>query len=151
MALCTGIVVTTNTVDVPVRQSTITDIGVASLKKSERVTQTVFSSLTVALKSLNFMHARPPYYLLAGDGITIVNLQTKLLIVENTLVIQTLTNSDVLSYHGEGVRGVHRHIPTMLNLTVSLMSVGFNVNASTIWNTNAELETASTTKHICDL
>ena len=54
MALFTDSDFTTNTVDVPVGQSTITDNGVVSLKKSDGVTQTVFSSLTVVLKSIGF-------------------------------------------------------------------------------------------------
>ena len=150
MALFTDLDFTTNTVDVPVGQSTITDNGVVSLTKSDGVTQTVFSSLTVALKALNFMNSRSQYYMMAGDDITIVNLQTKLLIVENTFVNQKLLNSYVFSYHGKGVRGVHRNMSTMFNLTDSLMSVGFKVNSSTIWNTNVDLETASTNIKICD-
>ena len=73
MALFTDSGFTTNAVDVPVGQSTITDNGVASLKKSDGVTQTRFSSLTVALKPLNFMNSRSHYYMMAGDDITIVN------------------------------------------------------------------------------
>ena len=79
----------------------LTDTGSITLIKSDATTETVFDSLTTALKCLKFMNSKNMYYLMAGDDITIVNCQTKLLILENTFTNQKMINSYVFSYHGK--------------------------------------------------
>ena len=129
-----------STIDVPVGQTTITDNGNISIIKSDGVNQTVFNSLSTALKCLNFMNSRGQYYMEAGDDLTILNLQTKLLIVENTFINQKLMNSYVLTYHGNSVKAIHRNLSNLFNLTDALKSVGFKVE-STNFNTNLDLQT----------
>ena len=77
------------------------DTGSITLIKSDATTETVFDSLTTALTCLNFMNSKNMYYLMAGDDLTIVNCQTKLLILENTFTNQSLIDSYVFSYHGK--------------------------------------------------
>ena len=85
--------------------ASLTDTGSITLIKSDATTETVFDSLTTALKCLNFMNSKNMYYLMAGDDITIVNCQTKLLILENTFTNQKMINSYVFSYHGNKNKG----------------------------------------------
>ena len=103
MALFDSTDFSTYTVDVPSSEvgNALIDNGNISLIKSDGSTQIVFNSLETALKCLNFMNARNQYYIIAGDDITIVNCQTKLLILENTFINQKMLNSYVFSYHGK--------------------------------------------------
>ena len=127
-------------IDVPVGQSgNVTDNGNISIIKSDGVNQIVFNSLSTALNCLNFMNSRGQYYMAAGDDLTILNLQTKLLIVENTFINQKLMNSYVLTYHGNSVKAIHRNLSNLFNLRDALTSVGFKIEASQ-FNTNADLQ-----------
>ena len=116
----------------------LTDTGSITLIKSDATTETVFDSLTTALKCLNFMNSKNMYYLMAGDDITIVNCQAKLLILENTFTNQKMINSYVFSYHGKKIKGIHRNLSNMVNLTDALISVGFKTN-NTIFQDNSDL------------
>ena len=118
----------------------LTDTGSITLIKSDATTETVFDSLTTALKCLNFMNSKNMYYLMAGDDITVVNCQTKLLIVENTFTNQKMINSYVFSYHGKKIKGIHRNLSSMVNLTDALISVGFKTN-NVVFQNNGDLET----------
>ena len=118
--------------------ASLTDTGSITLIKSDATTETVFDSLTTALKCLNFMNSKNMYYLMAGDDITIVNCQTKLLILENTFTNQKMINSYVFSYHGKKIKGIHRNLSNMVNLTDALISVGFKTN-NTIFQDNSDL------------
>ena len=89
-----------NTVDIPNGESTITDTGSINIILSTGVNQPVFNSLSTALKCLNFMNSRNQYFIMAGDDITIINCQTKLLIFENTFINQTCITSYDFTYHG---------------------------------------------------
>ena len=129
------------TVDTPSGQSgNPTDTGAITLIKSDATTETVFDSLTTALKCLNFMNSKNMYYLMAGDDIAIVNCQTKLLILENTFTNQKMINSYVFSYHGKKIKGIHRNLSNMVNLTDALISVGFKTN-NVVFQNNNDLET----------
>ena len=143
MALFDSTDFSTYTVDVPSSEvgNALIDNGNISLIKSDGSTQIVFNSLETALKCLNFMNARNQYYIIAGDDITIVNCQTKLLILENTFINQKMLNSYVFSYHGKKTTAAHRNLSVLSNLTDALTSVGFKVNSSTPFNTNLDLET----------
>ena len=124
----------------PTGAASLTDTGSITLIKSDATTETVFDSLTTALKCLNFMNSKNMYYLMAGDDITIVNCQTKLLILENTFTNQKMINSYVFSYHGKKMKGIHRNLSNMVNLTDALISVGFKTN-NTVFQNNNDLET----------
>ena len=118
----------------------LTDTGSITLIKSDATIETVFDSLTTALKCLNFMNSKNMYYLMAGDDITIVNCQTKLLILEKTFTNQKMINSYVFSYHGKKIKGIHRNLSNMVNLTDALISVGFKTN-NLVFQNNNDLET----------
>ena len=122
----------------PSGAASLTDTGSITLIKSDATTETVFDSLTTALKCLNFMNSKNMYYLMAGDDITIINCQTKLLILENTFTNQKMINSYVFSYHGKKIKGIHRNLSNMVNLTDALISVGFKTN-NTIFQDNSDL------------
>jgi len=124
----------------PTGAASLTDTGSITLIKSDATTETVFDSLTTALKCLNFMNSKNMYYLMAGDDITIINCQTKLLILENTFTNQKMINSYVFSYHGKKIKGIHRNLSNMVNLTDALISVGFKTN-NTVFQNNNDLET----------
>ena len=53
----------------------LTESGSITLIKSDATTETVFDTLTTALKSLSFKNSKHMHYLMAGDDITIVNCQ----------------------------------------------------------------------------
>ena len=122
----------------PTGAASLTDTGSITLIKSDSTIETVFDSLTTALKCLNFMNSKNMYYLMAGDDITIVNCQTKLLVLENTFTNQKMINSYVFSYHGKKIKGIHRNLSNMVNLTDALISVGFKTN-NTIFQDNSDL------------
>ena len=124
----------------PTGAASLTDTGSITLIKSDATTETVFDSLTTALKCLNFMNSKNMYYLMAGDDITIVNCQTKLLILENSFTNQKMINTYVFSYHGKKIKGIHRNLSNMVNLTDALISVGFKTN-NTVFQNNNDLET----------
>lgn len=129
------------TVDIPSGQSgNPIDTGSITLVKSDSTIETVFDSLTTSLKCLNFMNSKNMYYLMAGDDITVVNCQTKLLILENTFTNQKMINSYVFSYHDKKIKGIHRNLSNIMNLTDALISVGFKTN-NTIFKNNNDLET----------
>ena len=135
------------TIDVPFpKNSTVTIPNYATntpitIITSDGVTRTVFDTVATALLCLNYMRSRKQYYLQASDEITIINCETKLLIVENTFLNQKLMNSFVFCYFNGAVTGIHRNLSTLMSLTESLVSVGYKKTSSTPFNTNAELET----------
>ena len=71
------------------------------------------------------MHARKQYYLQANDDVIIVHVSgVKLLILETSMLNQKLLNSYNFIYSRKSVRGVHRNLSTISNLTDCLISVG---------------------------
>ena len=78
---------------------------------------------------------------MAGNDITFSNCQTKLLIFENTFINQKCITSYDFTYHGKTIKGIHRNLSNLFNLTDALISVGFKVSSTIAWNTNGDLET----------
>ena len=116
--------------------------GAVSLILSTGRTETVFDSLDTALRCLAFMHARKQYYLQASDDIIIVNVSgVKLLILETSMLNQKLINSYNFTYSRKSVRGVHRNLSTINNLTDCLISVGYKKSSTTPFANNYDLET----------
>ena len=62
---------------------------------STGITQQVFDSLSTALKSIHYMEQQRIYSLSPNEDITILNLRSKLLILENTYTKQKMINSYV--------------------------------------------------------
>ena len=116
--------------------------GSVDLILSTCVTQQVFDSLSSALKCIHYMEANSLYSLSPYENVTILNLRGKLLNLENTYINQKMMNSYVFTYHGAGVRAIHRSMADTVTLTNALSSVGFRC-VGLPWSTdcNPKMET----------
>ena len=105
-------------------------------------TQQVFDTLSTALKCIYFMESNKLYSLSPGEDITIPNLKSKLLILENTYINQKMMNSCLFTYHGNQVQAIHRSMADFVNLSEALASVGFRC-IGLPWSTdsNPKMET----------
>ena len=65
------------------------------------------------------------YSLSPNEDITIINLRSKLMILENAYINQKMMNSYVFTYHGNQVQAIHRPAADMVTLSDALSSVGF--------------------------
>ena len=115
--------------------------GSVDLILSTGITQQVFDTLSTALKCINFMEANKLYSLSPNEDITILNLRSKLLILENTYINQKMMNSYVFTYHGNEVRAIHRSMADTVSLSEALSSIGFRC-IGLPWSTacNAKME-----------
>ena len=88
------------------------------------------------------MEANNLYSLGPNEDVTVLNLRSELLILENAYINQTNMNSYVFTYHGTGVRAVRRSMADTVTLTDALSSVGFRC-VSLPWSTdgNPNMET----------
>ena len=116
--------------------------GSVDLILSTGITQQVFDSLASALKCIHYMEANNLYSLSPNEDVTVLNLRSKLLILENTYISQKMMNSYVFIYHGAGVRAIHRSMSDTVTLTDALSSVGFRC-VGLPWSTdcNPKMET----------
>ena len=116
--------------------------GSVDLILSTGITQQVFDTLSTALKCIHYMEANKLYSLSTNEDVTILNLRSKLLILENTYINQKMMNSYVFTYHGAGVRAIHRSMADTASLTEALSSVGFRC-LGLPWSTgcNPKMET----------
>ena len=71
------------------------------------------------------MESNNLYSLSPNEDDTILNLRSKLLILENTYINQKMMNSYVFTYHGNQVQAIHRSMADMVSLSEALASVGF--------------------------
>ena len=110
---------------VPAGSSDVIFSGSVDLILSTGITQQVFDTLSTALKCINYMEANKLYSLSPNEDITIINLRSKLLILENTYINQKMMNSYVFTYHGSQVQAIHRSMADMVSLSEALASVGF--------------------------
>ena len=99
--------------------------GSVDLILSTGITQQVFDSLSSALKCIHYMEANNLYSLSPNEDVTVLNLRSKLLILENTYINQKMMNSYVFTYHGSQVQAIHRSMADMVSLSEALASVGF--------------------------
>ena len=74
---------------------------------------------------MRYMEASNSYSLSPNEEVTILNLRSKLLILENTYINQKMMNSYVFTHHGAQVRAIHRSMADTATLTDALPSVGF--------------------------
>ena len=88
------------------------------------------------------MEANNLYSLSPNEDVTVLNLRSKLLILENTYNNQKMMNSYVFTYHSAGVRAIHRRMADTVTLTNALSSVGFRC-VGLPWSTdcNPKMET----------
>ena len=106
------------------------------------ITQQVFDSLPSALKCTHYVEANILYSLSPNKDATVLNLRSELLILENTYINQKMMSSYVFTYHGAGVRAIHRSMADTVTLTNVLTSVGFRC-VGLPWGTgcNPKMET----------
>ena len=116
--------------------------GSVDLNLSTGITQQVFDTLSSALKCIHYMEANNLYSQGPNEDVTVLNLRSKLLILENTYINQKMMNSYVFTYHGAGVRAIHRSMADTVTLTDALSSVGLRC-VSLPWSTdcNPKMET----------
>ena len=115
----------TSTFAVPSGISDVLFAGSVDLILSTGITQQVFDTLSTALKCIHYMEANKLYSLSPNEDVTILNLRSKLLILENTYINQKMMNSYVFTYHGNQVQAIHRSMADFVSLSEALASVGF--------------------------
>ena len=88
------------------------------------------------------MEANHLYSLSPNEDVTILNIRSKLFILENIHINQKMMNSYVFTYHGAGVRAIHRSMADTVTSTSALSSVGFRC-VGLPWGTdcNPKMET----------
>ena len=126
---------------VPSGSSDVIFSGSVDLILSTGITQQVFYTSSTALKCIHYMEANKLYSLSPNEDISIINLRSKLLILENTYINQKMMNSYVCIYHGNQVQAIHRSMADMVSLSEALASVGFRC-IGLPWGTavNAKME-----------
>ena len=85
----------------------------------------------------NKLYSLPP-----KEDVNILNLRSKLSVLENTYVNQNMMNSYVFTYHGNQVHAIHRSTADFVSLSEALASVGFRC-IGLPWSTdsNPKMET----------
>jgi hypothetical protein len=131
----------TSTFAVPSGISDVLFAGSVDLILSTGITQQVFDTLSTALKCIHYMEANKLYSLSPNEDVTILNLRSKLLILENTYINQKMMNSYVFTYHGNQAQAIHRSMADFVSLSEALASVGFRC-IGLPWSTaaNAKME-----------
>ena len=116
--------------------------GSVDLFLSTGITQQAFDTLSAALKCIHYMETNKLYSLSPNEDITITNLRSKLLILENTYLNQKMMNSYVFTYHGHQVQATHNSMAYMVSLPEALASVGFRcIGLPWSIDTNPKMET----------
>ena len=127
---------------VPAGDSGVIFSGSVDVILSTGITQQMLDTFGTALKCIHYMGSKRIYSLSPGEDITILNLRSKLLILENTYISQEMMNSYMFTYHGNQVQAIHISMADMASLPEALASVGFKCIALP-WSTNVnpKLET----------
>ena len=81
--------------------------GSVDIILSTGIVQQVFDTLASALKCIHYMEVNNLYSLSPNEDVTIINLRSKLLMLENTYINQKMMNSYVFTYHGASVRATY--------------------------------------------
>ena len=100
---------------IPANSSDVIFSGSVDLMLCTRITQQVFDTLSTALECIHYMESNKLYSLSPNEDIIIINLRSKLLILENIYINQKMMDSYVFTYHGNQVQAIHE----------ALASVGF--------------------------
>ena len=88
------------------------------------------------------MEQQKLYSLSPNEDVTIINLRSKLLILENTYINQKMINSCVFTYHGNQVQASHASMADMVSLSEALASAGFRcIGLPWGTDTNPKMET----------
>jgi len=131
-----------DTYPIPSSSSSVNYIGAVDIILSTGITTQVFDTLQTALRCIHYMDRNNLYSLSPNEDITILNLRSKLLILENTYLNQKMMNSYVFTYHGAKVCGIHRSMSSIVSLEEALQSTGFRVVGGP-WgvDSNSKMET----------
>ena len=73
----------------------------------------------------SFYGSNDLYSLSPNEDATVLNLRSKLSVLENTCINQKMLNSCVFTYHGNQVQAIHRSMADFVSLSEALASVGF--------------------------
>ena len=129
-------------IDVPVGKSG-SPPGAAepiSLALSDGSTFQAFDSLSTGLKALNYLRTRGQYQVALSDDVTLLQCQSKGLLVENTLSNQRWLSQYDVSLNGNKLVCTHRSMSLQLSIEQALASVGFlRTTSGAAWNNNADL------------
>ena len=132
-----------STYAIPAYVTTALYTGGIDMILSTGVTVQVFESMGTMLKCIHYMDSHNLYSMSPNEDITILNLRSKLLILENTYINQKMMNSYVFTYHGAKVVGIHRSMSSIVSLEEALQSTGFRC-VGIPWGdaeSNAKMET----------
>ena len=99
--------------------------GSVDIILSTGIIQQVFDALSTAIKCIHYMEANILFALSPNEDIIIIHLRSKLLSLENTHINQTMMSSYVFTYHGSGVRAIHRSMADTVSLAEALSPAGF--------------------------
>ena len=108
---------------VPAGSSDVIFTGSVDLILPTGITQQVFGTLSTALTCIHFMEQQKLYSLSPNEDVTIINLRSKLLVLENTYINQKMMNSYVFTYHGNQVQAIHRSMADFVSLSEALASL----------------------------
>ena len=134
-----------STYAIPASDSSTLYTGSIDIILSTGITLSVFDALSTAIKCTSYMDSNNLYSLSPNEDITILNLRSKLLILENTYLNQKMMNSYVFTYHGAKVCGIHRSMSSIVSLEEALQSTGFRVvGAPWSGESNSKMETNRT-------
>ena len=111
---------------VPANSSDVIVSGSVDLILSTGTTQQVGDTLSTALKCVHYMEANKLYSLSPNEDVTIINLRSKLMILENTYINQKMMNSYVFTYHGNQVQAIHRSMADMVLCLRHWLLLGFD-------------------------
>ena len=93
---------------VPAGGSDVIFTGSVDLILPTGTIQQVFDTLSTALKCIHFMESNESYSLSPNEDVTILNIRSKLLVLENTYTNQKMMNSYVFTYHGNQVQAIRK-------------------------------------------
>ena len=79
----------------------------------------------MALKCMHYMETNALHFRSPNEHIIIIMiLRSKLLVLDNACINQTMMNSYVFTYHGSEVRAIHRSMSEIVSLPEALSSCG---------------------------
>eukprot|EP00972_Heterocapsa_arctica_P069152 10217971-Heterocapsa_arctica.AAC.1 len=107
---------------VPASDSSTLYTGGVDISLSTGVTTQVFDTLSTAITCIHYTDSNNLYSLSLNEDITILNLRSKLLIVENTDLNHKMMNSYVFTDHGAKVVGIHRSMSQIVSLEEAMQS-----------------------------
>ena len=132
---------------VPPDVSGVLFTGSVDIMSSTGLTHQVFGNLSTAIQCTHDMETDKSYSLSPNEDITVMNIRSKLLVLEHTYINQNMINSYVFTYHGSDVRAIRRSMADRVSFSEALASVGFRC-ISPPWNldVNPKMETGRADK-----